>query len=125
MTLQQHPEYIELLNKTFPGGDRAITNVRLGTRARGGSIDAQLDRFKSEEARIMKLVDAHNREDLKSRKAEARAQEPMIKIIVAAYFVKDPAKFPKTATRNMLDGLMKWQPEKFLKIIASFLKEQA
>jgi len=102
--------------------NQPLDHGELNIPGRTNRIDAELDRFKSEQA--------------KAKKAEAKklaAQRQSDKTRAKDLFVKHwpamkermGARFGEKALRDMLDSMVKWEPAKFIELAEKFQKEQA
>jgi hypothetical protein len=98
--------------------DTAIVNVPLDKRG-GGSLDAQIDRFKREQA-------ATARRDAKA--AQRREDKATAKALLAEHLPAMVAKYgPKLGekpVRDMLIDWSKWEPAKLIGFVGRFLDEQ-
>jgi hypothetical protein len=101
---------------------KPLDHGELNVPGRTSRIDADLDRFKAEQA--------------KAKKAEAKqisAQRQSDKTRAKDLFVKHwpamkermGARFGEKALRDMLDSMVKWEPAKFIAMVEKFQKEQA
>jgi 2-polyprenyl-3-methyl-5-hydroxy-6-metoxy-1,4-benzoquinol methylase len=99
--------------------DHGELNVPLSKR---GDIDAQIDRYKKEQAaeaeKKRKESSAENKSD------KVRAKE-LFDEVGAAMLAKHGAHFGEKKLRETMDSLMKWEPKKFIKLAEAFKKEQA
>ncbi len=86
--------------------DHGILNVPLSKRG-SGSIDAQIDRWKAEQARAAKA-------ERKARAAKNRDDKALAKALFAEFgeqiIEKHAAKFGREELGKLLDGWIKWQP---------------
>jgi len=99
-----------------------LDHGELNIPGRTNRIDAELDRFKSDQ--------------VKAKKAEAKklaAQRQSDKTRAKELFVKHwpamkermGARFGEKALRDLLDSMVKWEPAKFVALAEKFQKEQA
>jgi len=95
----------------------------LGSRARGGSIDSQIDKYKADEAAAKKQKAKDDAAATKTAKTEAREYERYISIMVDKVAAKQGANFNKREATATLDSMMKWQPEKFVMLMKKFKSE--
>jgi hypothetical protein len=102
--------------------DHGVLNLPLGSRARGGSIDAQLDKYKKEQAKIEKAASADKSAQTKSDKAEARTHKPLIETI--ARQTSEKGKVSYRDAFDTLDSMMKWEPKKFIGLVEKWKAEQ-
>ena len=103
--------------------DHGELNVPLGSRARGGSIDSQIDSSKLREEKRKKQEAKDNAEKTRKEKSEARELERYIKIIAETMAKKNGEKFNKSAVTSTLDSMMKWEPRKYIDFVKKFKSE--
>lgn len=99
--------------------DHGELNIPLAKR---GNIDAQLDRYKAQQAaaRAMKAkADAVTRKIDKARARELFAE------VGDAIIAKHGQKFGAKALRDMLSSQAKWEPARFIRMAETFKRESA
>jgi hypothetical protein len=98
--------------------DLAQINVPLAKR---GNIDAQLDRYKQDQATAAK-------QEAKTTIAQRRTDKARAKELFAqhgeAIVAQHGAKFGDKETRKTLDSMVKWEPAKFIQLAETFEREQ-
>lgn len=99
--------------------DGAVVNVPLSKR---GNIDAELDRWKKQQADIA----------AKKRKAtaqETRENKALAKALIAehqpAMLARFGEKFGEKELKHMFDQWAKWEPEKMIKFAEKFIQEES
>lgn len=98
--------------------DHGILNVPLSKR---GDINAQLDRYKIDQARLERAKSAERIKASIEAKATAKALlSEHIEVIVEHY----KAKYTPTEIRRLLNGWAKWEPKKLIWFIEKYLEEQ-
>lgn len=97
------------------GFDHGVLNVPLSKRG-GGSIDAQIDRWKKEQA-------AAQRGAARTAKADKAAAKALFEIVGSALVASTVAKHPTLKSKDVLhtlDQMVKWEPTKALKVLTDW-----
>ncbi len=101
--------------------DHGILNVPLAKRG-SGCINAQLDRFKAQQARDAKAERKVRAEQTRQNKSAAKALFAEVGALMIDACVAKGGD--RKGLRDMLDGWMKWQPSKFIAIATRFKAER-
>ena len=102
--------------------DNAVVNLPLDKRG-GGSLDSQIDRWKAEQATEKKAQAKARSKVLADAKAEAKPLfEKYGKTIAEQYSAKHGT--PVKEVMKTIDSMVKWEPEKALKLLKRFAGEQ-
>lgn len=99
--------------------DHGILNVPLAKR---GNIDAQIDRYKAEQALAARAERKARAERFRADKAAAKSLFAEIGQQMIDAFA---AKYGRKEVRALLDGWVKWQPSKFLAAAKQFQSDRA
>lgn len=98
--------------------DHGILNVPLSKR---GNIDAQLDKYKAEQAVIKKAEIKSAKEVFNANKAIAKELWSKVdKDLIKQDAKKRGVKFSEL--RDVLHDLVKWQPHKAIKVLPNYIK---
>jgi len=104
------------------GLDHGVLNVPLDKRG-GGSLDAQIDRWKRERAAAAKVERKTAAAKHKADKAEALALLAIVGDAVAEQFAARHPEHTKKATKTFLTQMAKDQPEKAIAFLTRLLKD--
>jgi hypothetical protein len=85
------------------------------------NIDAELDKYKKQQAADAKAKAKTASAEKKENKAKAKA---LFDEYIDAIKAKHGAKYGAKEVENMLDGWVKWEPKKAIQFIEQFVKEQ-
>ena len=102
--------------------DHGMLNVPLGSRARGGGIDSQIDKYKKETAEQKRRQEKQRATETRSDKEEARAYQQYINLLAGSTANKH--NLNKRDVVNKLDSMMKWEPRKFIDLMKKFKSER-
>lgn len=97
------------------GLDHGVLNVPLSKRG-GGSLDAQIDRWKKEQAAAQKSA-------ARTAKADKAAAKALFEIVGSAVVASTVAKHPTLKSKDVLhtlDQMVKWEPTKALKVLTDW-----
>lgn len=97
--------------------DTAIVNIPLSKR---GDIDAQLDKYKKEQADLAKTKRKETAAMVRENKKLAKE---LLNQYETAIIEKHGPKFGVSELRNILDGWVKWEPHKLIKFVDKFKSE--
>lgn len=99
---------------------KALDHGELNIPGRTKSIDAELDRFKAQQA-------AEGKKQAKASAAENKEAKDRAKALFAehgeAIIAKHGEKLGAKELRNTLDQMVKWEPKKFIALVEKFQKE--
>lgn len=104
------------------GPDTAMVNLPLDKRG-GGSINAQLDRYKAEQVAKAKSEAKTASGARKTDKAQAKASFAEHGAAMIEKYSKSMNKTPKDI-REVLDQMAKWEPKQFNSFVDKYLKEK-
>ncbi|CDH00540.1 hypothetical protein [Xenorhabdus bovienii] len=98
--------------------DHGVLNIPLHKR---GNIDREIDKWKAEQAALQKERVQLAKCELKDNKAEAKrlwalADQALIKADAKRRGIR------YTELRDILDGFVKWEPKKAIKVLPIFIK---
>ncbi len=93
----------------------------LNIPGRTNRIDADLDRYKAEQAKIQK---ADAKQATAKRKTDKAQAKEVFAEVWPAMLEKMGPKFGERQLRETLDSMVKWEPAKFLAMAEKFRKEQ-
>lgn len=103
----------------WAAGDTAVVNIPLAKR---GNIDAQIDKYKSEQKKLSDLLGKQKSAEKKTDKAQAK---DLWTQHGAAMVAKFAPKFGEKQIRETLDSMVKWEPKKFIALAGKFHAESA
>lgn len=98
--------------------DHGMLNLPIGHRGRGGSIDAQIDSFKAEQARSERTERVANAATTKAQRIEAKrllSEFPEERLASLA----QRTGLTVTQLRKNLASDCHWQPEKMIRLLAA------
>ena len=99
--------------------DNAVVNIPLAKR---GDIDAQLDKYKREQAALAKTKAKESAQQTREAKALAKTLLGEYQDVILA---KHGDKFGKKELAEQLDQWAKWEPKKLIDFIEKFRAEQS
>lgn len=89
--------------------------------AKRGNIDAQLDKYKKEQAQLAATKAKETAQQTRENKALAKS---LLAEHQDAIVEKHGAKFGEKEIKNMLDQWAKWEPKKLINFVDKFINEQ-
>ncbi|MBD1226029.1 hypothetical protein [Xenorhabdus griffiniae] len=99
--------------------DHGLLNIPLHKR---GNIDNQIDKWKAEQARQKKDKQECIKYDFNTNKEAAKKLWALVdKDLIKAHAKKRGMKYSEL--RDILDGFVKWKPQKAIKVLPLFIKK--
>lgn len=102
-------------------GVKPLDHGELNIPGRTSNINAQLDRYKAEQAKAAK---SKAKEDAAERKSEKAQAKDLLAKHQDAILARHGEKFGNKELRNTLDQWAKWEPKKLISFVNKFVSEQ-
>jgi hypothetical protein len=98
--------------------EHGILNLPIGSKARGGNINRQLDKYKAEAANKKAAEHKNCRAEFAFNKANAKRIFEANKAEIKSWAVEKCGKKDAKAAIEAIDGWIKWEPTKALGLFA-------